>query len=61
MSAHADQVEILAWLKEFEKPPKFVYITHGEPEAALALKQEIVRTLGWQCIIPSYLDKIELK
>ncbi len=61
LSAHADQLEILAWLKNFEKPPKQVYITHGEPKAAAELKSEIARTLGWHCTIPSYLDKVKLK
>jgi metallo-beta-lactamase family protein len=60
LSAHADQPEILTWLKNFEKAPKQVYITHGEPAAATELKREIERTLGWHCVIPSYLAKIKL-
>jgi metallo-beta-lactamase family protein len=61
LSAHADKPELLAWLKNFEKAPKQVYITHGEPAAAGELKREIEQTLGWHCVIPSYLDKIKLK
>ncbi len=61
LSAHADKLEILTWLKIFEKPPKQVYITHGEPEAAAALKSEIESTLAWSCVTPGDLETVELK
>lgn len=53
-SAHADYQELLEWLSKFTKPPKKVFITHGEPEAALSLKNKIAEKLGWDCIIPHY-------
>lgn len=56
LSAHADKHEIVAWLKNFHKPPKKVFITHGEPNAALALKQHIEKELHWKCVIPTYLQ-----
>lgn len=59
-SAHADYSEILLWLKHFTKAPKKVFITHGEPAAALALKQHIEKELGWNCEVPVYLEKAEL-
>jgi predicted metal-dependent RNase len=33
-SAHADQEEILRWLRTFKKPPRMTYVVHGEPAAA---------------------------
>ena len=60
MSAHADYKEILQWLSNFRSPPKKVFITHGEPEAAAALKERIEEELGWNVIIPEYLDSEEL-
>ena len=60
-SAHADYEEILIWLKHFEKAPQKVFITHGEPQASLALKEHIEKELGWDCVLPEYLQKIELK
>jgi metallo-beta-lactamase family protein len=57
LSAHADQGEILAWLKGFQSPPRKVFITHGELEAALALKESIESIFSWQCIVPSYLQE----
>lgn len=59
-SAHADYEEILVWLKHFEKAPKEVFITHGEPQAALGLKGHIEAELGWNCKIPNYLEKVNL-
>lgn len=60
LSAHADYSEILTWLKHFKKAPKQVFITHGEPEAALSLKEKIKNELDWNCLIPQYLETIDL-
>ncbi len=53
-SAHADYGEILQWLKYFDKPPIKTFITHGEPVAALSLKNKIEAELGWPCVVPLY-------
>ncbi len=50
-SAHADQGEILRWLKGFKRPPRMTYIVHGEPEAALALREKISQALGWSATV----------
>jgi metallo-beta-lactamase family protein len=47
-SAHADRAEILHWLGGFEHPPGITYIVHGELEAAAALREAVVGTLGWR-------------
>lgn len=60
MSAHADYEEILQWLRNFRSPPKKTFITHGEPKAALALKEKIEKELGWNTVIPEYLYSEEL-
>ena len=52
MSAHADAKQIVAWLKTAPKPPRAVYLNHGEPDAADALRQRIARELGWSAIVP---------
>lgn len=59
-SAHADYQEILAWLRQFPKKPKQIYITHGEPDASLALKQHIEKKLFIDCYIPHYLESFKL-
>lgn len=59
-SAHADYTEMLAWLKHLKKPPKKVFITHGESEAAAALKAKIIQEFKWPCLTPEYLYTEEL-
>lgn len=60
LSAHADADEIMAWLRNFQKPPKETFITHGEPAAADALRHRIEEELGWACTVPEYRDTAEL-
>jgi metallo-beta-lactamase family protein len=56
LSAHADADEILRWLGSFTRPPRKAFISHGEPEASLALRDRIRSELGWDCTIPKYLE-----
>lgn len=55
MSAHADYEEILQWLSHFNHHPRKIFITHGEPEAAQALKEKIYERFRWTCVVPDYL------
>jgi metallo-beta-lactamase family protein len=52
MSAHADATQIMHWLKTLQKPPRQVFITHGEAEAADALRWRIEHELGWSASVP---------
>ncbi|MFQ3586571.1 MAG: MBL fold metallo-hydrolase [Fimbriimonadaceae bacterium] len=60
MSAHADQREILTWLRNFEKPPKRTFLVHGEPDAQDTLRAVIEKELGWEVAVPSHLETCEL-
>lgn len=60
LSAHADAGEILRWLGNFRKPPVLTFITHGEPDAADALRYRIESELNWACHVPDYREEIEL-
>ena len=60
LSAHADYTEILAWLRQFAAPPRRTFITHGEPEAADALRYRIEEELGWCCVVPEYRERVAL-
>lgn len=60
LSAHADRNELLAWLRNFEAPPRQVFVTHGEPVAADALRLAIEEQLKWNCRVPEYLERAEL-
>ncbi len=60
LSAHADYQEILEWLKNFKHPPKEVFLTHGEPIAADALRHKIEEEFKWKCKVPEYLESVHL-
>jgi metallo-beta-lactamase family protein len=47
LSAHADRDEILRWMGGFRRPPTATFTVHGEPAAAIALRDAIEATLGW--------------
>lgn len=59
-SAHADASEVLAWLRTADHPPRGVFITHGEPDAADALRLRIGRELGWKAHVPEHLEQAAL-
>jgi metallo-beta-lactamase family protein len=42
----------MRWLSGFRKPPRRVFIVHGEPDASEALRERIRRELGWEAIAP---------
>lgn len=52
LSAHADSDELMRWLSGFTKAPQRVFIVHGEPEASEALRERILRELGWEVSVP---------
>jgi metallo-beta-lactamase family protein len=59
-SAHADANELLAWLGKIPRPPKKVFVTHGEPAAADALRRRIAHELGFEAVVPEQGEKAEL-
>lgn len=51
-SAHADSSEIIDWLIQSNVKPKKVFLTHGEPDSAAAMKDKLVEKFGWNCSAP---------
>jgi metallo-beta-lactamase family protein len=47
LSAHADQTELLRWMRGFTRPPRHTYLVHGEPAGAAALAAIVRSDLGW--------------
>ncbi|MDF2553580.1 MAG: fold metallo-hydrolase [Chryseobacterium sp.] len=41
LSAHADQSELMEWIKKYKNPPKQIMLVHGEPSALEALRVKI--------------------
>lgn len=60
LSAHADQFEILSWLRGFRRPPTRVFLVHGEPQACDALRVKIEDALGWDVVVPKDGESISL-
>ncbi|MBL8061039.1 MAG: MBL fold metallo-hydrolase [Chthonomonas sp.] len=60
LSAHADQGEIMHWLRGFKEPPRKTFIVHGEPKAQETLAEKIRAELGWNVIIPRQGERVEL-
>jgi len=60
MSAHADAAQIVEWMRTAPTPPKQVYVTHGEPDSADALRWRIQNELNWNVRVPHPGERIEL-
>jgi len=59
-SAHADWKEVVRWLEDMPSPPRRVFVTHGEPNAANAMAGHIRDRFGWQIEVPQYGESFEL-
>jgi metallo-beta-lactamase family protein len=59
-SAHADRAELERWLAPQRRPPKRLFVTHGEPRAAEALAASLRARAGWQPTIPEYGERVQL-
>ena len=59
-SAHADLNELQKWLSSLRKPPRHVFVTHGELEAAESFAGLIENNMGWKVSVPEYLDEVNL-
>jgi metallo-beta-lactamase family protein len=59
-SAHADRDGLMKWLSFFKSPPKRLFITHGEKEAAFSLAKAVESKYNWPISVPEYLEEWEL-
>ena len=60
LSAHADQDELMAWLRSCEQAPRKLFIVHADLEAAEHMRVRIEDELGWSVEVPEYRDLVEL-
>jgi metallo-beta-lactamase family protein len=60
-SAHADQQGLMDWVSACPRPPRGVFVTHGEPVAADALRLRIQDELGLDARCPEYGETIDLR
>ena len=60
LSAHADSDGLMRWMRTAARPPKRVFIVHGDPHPAQAFGERITRDLGWPMMVPGYRDRVTL-
>jgi len=58
-SAHADEPELLAWLRNFSVAPKLTFVVHGDPAAQAAFEPK-VQALGFTTKVPTWREVVEL-
>ncbi len=59
-SGHADAEGLMQWLRALPRPPEKVYVVHGEPAAADALRCRIQDELGLTVRVPQHGETVEL-
>jgi metallo-beta-lactamase family protein len=59
-SGHADRTALMRWLGHFQKPPRQLFICHGDEPAALSFAEHVRETLGWNVHVPKYQEAVEL-
>ncbi len=59
-SVHADQKEIVDWLRTARRAPTTAFVVHGEPESASALRARLDEDFGWTAVVPKYLEQVRL-
>jgi metallo-beta-lactamase family protein len=60
LSGHADQRELIEWMRPIAPGLKKVFLVHGEPAQGAALAKVIAREYGIEAIQPSRGDSFEL-
>jgi metallo-beta-lactamase family protein len=59
-SAHADRDELIKWLSSLGKPPRRVFVTHGELKASKNLAGLVREGKGWETLVPRYRQQVLL-
>ncbi len=60
-SAHADRDELFRWLSGIGKPPRHLFVTHGEPDTARRFADFMRDKTGWEISVPEYRKEVFLE
>ena len=60
LSAHADQDGLVRWLRTAARPPRRLFVVHGDPAPAATLAGRVRQELGWPVEVPGYRDRLVL-
>jgi len=61
LSGHADQKELIEWIRPIAKGLKKVFLVHGEESQGAALAQVIQKTYGIETVQASRGDSVVLQ
>jgi len=53
-SSHADRNELFRWLSELQRPPRRVFVVHGEIRAAKQFGKFLTEKTNWNISVPEY-------
>lgn len=59
-SAHADQAGLIEWVKKFTRPPREIFLVHGEQESTNTLAGLLRSGLDIKITIPEWLQVVEI-
>jgi metallo-beta-lactamase family protein len=60
LSGHADQQELLRWMKTLVPHLKQVFLVHGEPAQSASLRSAIQELFGVTTVVPKRGESFEL-
>lgn len=60
LSGHADRNKLVEWAAAFRKPPKRVFVVHGDDEICDGFAQYLHRALGYNTVAPYSGDTYDL-
>lgn len=60
LSAHADRDALLGWLSGFAKPPRRIFVVHGEAETAVDFAEAIRERFDWMVEVPEIGSEYEM-
>lgn len=61
LSAHADQQQMIDWVKSMNEIPQKIILVHGEPTAQNVFRVKLQDELGVEVLVPELLDEIKLQ
>jgi len=60
LSGHADRPALLRWLSALRRPPRGLFLVHGEESSSLALADQVRRQWNWNVLVPHYQQVVAL-
>lgn len=60
ISGHADRDHLTKWISAFEKPPKKVFVVHGEESTAVSFAEHVKADVGFDAVAPYSGDSFDL-